>query len=233
MIPLDIAGFFGFPRISPDGRRVAVEMNMGPAAGFEIWVYDIPSGALSRLTSNFTGIRPAGWTADGRSIVYFALDSSRFGGPKRIVTQPWDGSRPPRTVVPLPLNAKFIAGGPQNGFAVFSQIHMGAPIGMDIWLAPLDTPSARSCSLGSLLRWPLPWRSTPSGGRKAGELSPRPASLLRAEVPASRIHRTPHRHEARAVPLLQCLVLGRQCGAERSGPPKRTGPVAGASLDAR
>jgi hypothetical protein len=99
---------------------------------------------------------------------------------------------------------------------------------------------ARSCSLGSLLRWPLPWRSTPSGGRKAGELSPRPAStepnrtsLLRAEVPASRIHRTPHRHEARAVPLLQCLVLGRQCGAERSGPPKRTGPVAGASLDAR
>lgn len=93
---------------------------------------------------------------------------------------------------------------------------------------------------GFLAAWPLPWRSTPSGGRKAGELSPRPAStepnrtsLLRAEVPASRIHRTPHRHEARAVPLLQCLVLGRQCGAERSGPPKRTGPVAGASLDAR
>jgi hypothetical protein len=34
MIPLDIAGFFGFPRISPDGRRVAVEMNMGAGRRF-------------------------------------------------------------------------------------------------------------------------------------------------------------------------------------------------------
>jgi Tol biopolymer transport system component len=113
MIPLDTAAYFGYPRISPDGRRVALEMLMGPS-GYDIWVYDIPSGALSRLTNNFTGIRPAGWTADGRSIVYFALDSSTFGGPKRIVTQPWDGSAPPRTMMPLPLNAKFIAGGPQK-----------------------------------------------------------------------------------------------------------------------
>jgi serine/threonine-protein kinase len=140
MIPLDTA-YFGFPRISPDGRRVALEMLTGPSV-YDIWVYDIPSGALSRLTSNFTGIRPAGWTADGRSIVYFALDSSRFGGPKRIVSQPWDGSGSPQTLLPLPLNAKYIAGGPQKGYAVFSQIHMHGPGDGDIWVARLATPGA-------------------------------------------------------------------------------------------
>lgn len=135
---LDTA-WFSWPRLSPDGKRIAVELRTGPFT-WDIWVYDLVSRTLSRLTSNFTGIRPAGWTADGRSVVFMAIDSTSLDAPRRLVSQPWDGTTPPREIMPLPRNVHDVSVGPPHGYAASTMLRPGKP--SDIWLTPLDTPSA-------------------------------------------------------------------------------------------
>jgi serine/threonine-protein kinase len=51
--------FFAFPRLSPDGRRIAV---MVTDAGTDIWVYDLAGRTLTRLTFDRTAARPI-WDA--------------------------------------------------------------------------------------------------------------------------------------------------------------------------
>ncbi|HEY6219589.1 MAG TPA: protein kinase, partial [Gemmatimonadaceae bacterium] len=54
------------PALSPDGRRVAVEIWEGTVG---IWIYDFSRGTLTRLTSRGSSQQPT-WTPDGRRIVY-------------------------------------------------------------------------------------------------------------------------------------------------------------------
>jgi serine/threonine-protein kinase len=58
---------FATPRISPDGRQIAVLATDGPKT--DVWIKDLEGGALSRLTStgNVTVVE---WSHDGRSVVY-------------------------------------------------------------------------------------------------------------------------------------------------------------------
>jgi serine/threonine protein kinase len=77
------ARLYGYPRLSPDGRRVA--------AGFDgqIWIYDLARQTLSRLTfqGDSLNLNPA-WTPDGKHIVF----QSSNGGPFNLYLQPADGS---------------------------------------------------------------------------------------------------------------------------------------------
>jgi len=75
--------------LSPDGSRVAIDM-IGQASP-DIWVKQLPSGPVSRLTFDTrTALRPT-WTPDGRSVVYVAaLDSA----PPAVWKKKADGSTP-------------------------------------------------------------------------------------------------------------------------------------------
>jgi serine/threonine-protein kinase len=64
---------FYFPRVSPDGRRVAVEI--GSSQGFDIWTYDLASKTLGALTTDHLSIRPGGWLDRGSSLTYIQVDS--------------------------------------------------------------------------------------------------------------------------------------------------------------
>jgi eukaryotic-like serine/threonine-protein kinase len=60
---------FGGPRLSPDGRQVALSLMDGSKPP-DVWLFDLERGSLSRFTfgpaSNFNPV----WTPDGRRIVY-------------------------------------------------------------------------------------------------------------------------------------------------------------------
>ncbi|KAB2961968.1 MAG: hypothetical protein F9K16_10365, partial [Thermoanaerobaculia bacterium] len=61
-LPLE-PSFYADPRLSPDGRRVAVE------ALNDLWVYDLAEGTLIRATSRGVNQHPV-WTPDGRHLTF-------------------------------------------------------------------------------------------------------------------------------------------------------------------
>jgi Tol biopolymer transport system component/tRNA A-37 threonylcarbamoyl transferase component Bud32 len=79
------------PRFSPDGKRLAVT-RMVTNINWHVWVYDIATGASTRLTTN--GCCPT-WTADGRYITWYVSGNAR-GRPPSTFSQRWDASEPPR-----------------------------------------------------------------------------------------------------------------------------------------
>jgi serine/threonine-protein kinase len=62
-----LSGAFMNPRVSPDGRRIAVQG--ATSQGNDAWLYDIATGTQTRLTQSGSVLGPA-WSADGRQLLY-------------------------------------------------------------------------------------------------------------------------------------------------------------------
>jgi serine/threonine-protein kinase len=74
--------------LSPDGSRAAVELSRAGSTGTDIWMKELPTGPLSRLTLDpAADYRPA-WSADGRS-VFFVSERAR---PASVFRHNADGS---------------------------------------------------------------------------------------------------------------------------------------------
>jgi Tol biopolymer transport system component len=58
---------FALPRLSPDGKRLAVEIQDSP---HQVWMLDIERDVLVPLTTDPTGSHDFAWAPDGGSIVY-------------------------------------------------------------------------------------------------------------------------------------------------------------------
>ena len=64
------------PRISPDGRRIAVAID---EQQMHVWLFDLTRDALSRVTGDgSTNYNPV-WTPDGRQILYHSFGSALVG----------------------------------------------------------------------------------------------------------------------------------------------------------
>jgi len=130
---------FRQPKVSPDGRRVAVGI---ADADTDLWVYDIASGARTRLTSAGSN-RAASWTRDGRRIVYAA---SR-GAKSSIYSRAADASAPEEELARLrefPLAVSLL---PDNRTLIFDSR-------TDDQAFKIDLADAQH---------PRPWLAAPSG----------------------------------------------------------------------
>ena len=127
---LDTA-YFAWPKISPDGQRVAVEVRTGDQQ-WDIWVYDLPGRRWTRLTHDFTGVRPLGWSPDSRNVIYLGIAPGDIGGTHRVVSRQWDGRESPRQLLSTDFSILNAAFGPFDGAAVI--LPMG---GDDLWIASL------------------------------------------------------------------------------------------------
>jgi serine/threonine-protein kinase len=76
---------YQFPRVSPDGRRVAVSIADEES---HIWSYDVSRDTLDRLTFEGKDNSTFAWSPDGRSIAF----RSDRGGPPNLFLQALDGS---------------------------------------------------------------------------------------------------------------------------------------------
>lgn len=73
------------PRFSPDAKRIAVVIE--DRGTTDVWIADVASGALTRLTNSGIADRPE-WSADGRQLYWRETDGSY----SHIMTQASDGS---------------------------------------------------------------------------------------------------------------------------------------------
>jgi len=79
---------YSFPRLSPDGRRIALTIGAGDRR--DVWLDDLSSGTLTRLTEDgSTNERPE-WTPDGTRVLYRSDRGARTG----IYSRPADLSAP-------------------------------------------------------------------------------------------------------------------------------------------
>ena len=93
---------YGFPAVSPDGRKIALRMHPAGTgdAQNDVWVYELPAGPLTRLTFEGSDDDPD-WTPDGKRILF---DSDRGGGNAFWITA-WDGSGTAERVLDRPKDA--------------------------------------------------------------------------------------------------------------------------------
>ena len=84
---------FTSPRLSPDGRRIAVVTDEREKA--DIWIYDMDTGTFSRLTAGGAAISPV-WSPDGSKVFYVGLGDKQAYA---IWSQPADGGSPPEKII--------------------------------------------------------------------------------------------------------------------------------------
>jgi len=135
----EIRGFY-FPRLSPDGRRIAV--TAGDAQKTDIWIYDTVTGTLSRLSSAESAYGAA-WTADGERVVYAAVGQD---GKTVIVSQLADGGSPAEKIVGPPDVPAGVEISPDGRWVLFPAYHNNS---WDVFRASLDSSGVVRPFLGT------------------------------------------------------------------------------------
>jgi eukaryotic-like serine/threonine-protein kinase len=136
-----------FVRISPDGNRIAVDVEDSRFGTSDLWVFEAASGASTRLTSGQIDEGAPVWTLDGSRLL-FRIDSQ---GPPDIaqVTVGSPGSERPFLVQPGVQQPEDVS--PDGRSLVFLQ---DAASTADIWLMSLDGKGQ-----------PKPWLRSPFNER--------------------------------------------------------------------
>ena len=66
---------YSFPRLSPDGRRLAI--TMGVSDKRDVWLHEFGSGTLTRLTTEGTTNERPEWSPDGSRVLYRSDNETR------------------------------------------------------------------------------------------------------------------------------------------------------------
>ena len=130
-LPLPALGYLD-PRLSPDGRRVAV--GVADEGRFDLWVFDVQSAAGLRLTNEAT-VRTPIWTPDGERIIFSWNQEPPFA----LFWIPADGSgEAERLTTPdAGLVGDFPTSVSPDGQAVVFTRNLGAG-NAELWQVPLD-----------------------------------------------------------------------------------------------
>jgi len=122
--------FYDTPRFSPEGQRVAVEQtDFAGGTSNDIWLYDLRSEQMSRLTFDSSSFSAA-WAPDGRHLVY-------SGNRRTVLRIPTDGSGVPETLAvrqSFPGELELARDG-----KTFAIRQTAAGTTRDVWIASLDS----------------------------------------------------------------------------------------------
>jgi Tol biopolymer transport system component len=126
---------YGFPRLSPDGRRVAVNISEQEV---QVWLYDLSRETLTRFTFEGNSNSNAIWTPDGKRI---AFNSNKEGEPN-LFWQLADGSGGLERLTTSGSNQIPMSWSPDGQLLAFFEVNPTTQ--RDIWVLRMSDPSAGS-----------------------------------------------------------------------------------------
>ena len=166
--PTLFVGTFEVPRVSPDGRKVAVQNTPEGSAEPQIWIYDLDQETFSPLTFEGANVRPF-WSPSGAEVGFL----SDRDGSRAVYVRAWDRSDEARLLragSDAPIYEALWT--PDERWLVYEAQGPGAPGGDLYYAAPdpdsaavtiLDTPFQESVpSVSPDGRW-LAYQSDESG----------------------------------------------------------------------
>jgi len=119
---------FSKPRLSPDGRQVAVVID-----NRQIWSYDLSRATLTPLTAADAQSNFPVWTPDGSRLAF----SSSRDGVLNMFSMPADGSGSPERLMTSVLFQDPASFSPDGRLLVFVELHPANA--QDIWVLPMDS----------------------------------------------------------------------------------------------
>jgi serine/threonine protein kinase/Tol biopolymer transport system component len=127
------AGDYSTPRLSPDGKRIAVAAREESKTDTDIWIFDSTREAWSRLTFDPGSERAPLWSPDGSRIVF----DSGSKGVLDLYETPSSGSGGEPRLVVHSSGDKFPTDWTRDGrFLVYHTF--GGNSFWDLWIAPMD-----------------------------------------------------------------------------------------------
>ncbi len=122
---------YTMPRISPDGKRLA--LSVGDESGRNVSILDFEADSLNRLTFEDERSGSAAWSPDGEWLVF---QSGQVGGESGIVRQPVDRSRPQERLTSTTTRQMALSWSPDGQVVAFTEA--GRPGNWDIGILPLE-----------------------------------------------------------------------------------------------
>jgi eukaryotic-like serine/threonine-protein kinase len=122
------------PRLSPDGRRVAVTIN---EQGDQVWLYDLSRETLTRYTFEGNRNTDPAWTPDGKRIAF----ESNKEGPQNLFWQLADGSGGLERLTTSDYTQFPLSWSPDGQLLAF--IEFNPTTGRDIWMLRLGDRKAQ------------------------------------------------------------------------------------------
>ena len=128
---------YAFPRLSPDGERVAVTINDSGNVRADIWVLELDRGSLALFASEGQNDHIPVWTPDGTRITF----SSNREGAANLYWQPVDGSGPAERLTHSEQHQDPGSWSPDGKLFAFAEVH--PTTAWDLWVLDIDDRETR------------------------------------------------------------------------------------------
>jgi serine/threonine protein kinase/Tol biopolymer transport system component len=120
------------PRLSPDGRKLAINVRRGASRVTDVWVFDVARGAPTRLTLAMES-HGSVWSPDSRRVAFI---SSAGGVGNKVFVANADGSGQPERLTDMPGNQTASTWAATGNVIAFMHRAPGGPLG--IWVLPMN-----------------------------------------------------------------------------------------------
>jgi Tol biopolymer transport system component len=117
-----------FPRISPDGRQIAFEVE---GVNHDLYAYDPDRGVTTKMTTDGVSHAPV-WTPDGKRLAF----RSWKAGTMTMWWMPSDRSGPEERLTTVGARQSVVSFSPDGRYMAYTQMEPGA--GTGIWMLPLQ-----------------------------------------------------------------------------------------------
>jgi eukaryotic-like serine/threonine-protein kinase len=193
------------PRLSPDGRRLAIEKG-DPTS--DLWIYDLNGSGRTRVTSSGRNYTPV-WSPDGRQLAFADISGNDSSDVRANLTVAvLDGSSPPKTVAPTGHYQNPTDWSRDGKYILFEE---GDPGTTDIY-AVSTAPGSKPFSVIATPAWERDGRFSPDGkwiaftsqesGPAAVYVAPFPGPGAKIEVASGGVSGPRWRSDGRALYFL-------------------------------